>query len=58
MVQFVREKKLRPIVSRVVKGLDNIDGIDGLFDDMKRGSQFGKLIIEIVPEQATSLNKL
>lgn len=47
MVQFVREKKIRPVVSRSVKGLDCVDAIDGLFQDMKGGKQFGKLVIEI-----------
>jgi NADPH:quinone reductase-like Zn-dependent oxidoreductase len=47
MVAFVNEKKIRPVVSRTVKGLDNIDAIDGLFEDMKQGKQFGKLVIEI-----------
>lgn len=47
MVAFVKEKKIKPVVSRVVKGLDNLKEIDTLFDEMKAGSQFGKLIIEI-----------
>ncbi|KAI5463786.1 hypothetical protein BGZ63DRAFT_403061 [Mariannaea sp. PMI_226] len=47
MVAFVKEKKIRPVVSRVVKGLDNITEIDGLFNDMDQGKQFGKLVIEI-----------
>ncbi|KAK4130546.1 NAD(P)-binding protein [Trichocladium antarcticum] len=47
MVDFVRAHKIRPVVSRVVKGLDNIAGIEGLFDDMKAGRQFGKLVIQI-----------
>lgn len=47
MVRFVREHKVRPIVSRSVKGLDCLDAIDGLFDDIKNGSQFGKLVIEM-----------
>jgi D-arabinose 1-dehydrogenase-like Zn-dependent alcohol dehydrogenase len=46
MVEFVREKKLHPVVSRVAKGLD-IAAIDSLFDDMKAASQFGKLVIDI-----------
>jgi D-arabinose 1-dehydrogenase-like Zn-dependent alcohol dehydrogenase len=50
MVQFVREKKIKPIVSRVVQGLENIKGIDQLFDEMKKGIQFGKLVIEVAPE--------
>lgn len=47
MVTFVRENKLKPIVSKVAKGLDNIKDIDALFDEMKNGSQFGKLVIQI-----------
>ena len=50
MVDFVREKKIRPVVSRVVKGLDNLEGIDGLFEEMHAGKQFGKLVIEISSE--------
>lgn len=47
MVQFVREKQAKPVVSRVVGGIDNLDAINDLFEDMKSGSQFGKLVIEI-----------
>lgn len=47
MVAFVNEKKIKPVISRVVKGLDNLKEIDTLFDEMKAGSQFGKLVIEI-----------
>ncbi|KPM44360.1 hypothetical protein AK830_g2196 [Neonectria ditissima] len=47
MIAFVNEKKIRPIVSRSVKGLDNLADIDSLFTDMDKGTQFGKLIIEI-----------
>lgn len=47
MVRFVEEKQIRPVVSRVVKGLKNLDGIDSLFADMKDGRQFGKLVIDI-----------
>lgn len=50
MVEFVNEKNLKPVVSRVVSGIDNIEDIDGLFEDMKKGSQFGKLVIEIAKE--------
>ncbi|KAF4126568.1 Zinc-binding dehydrogenase [Geosmithia morbida] len=39
MVAFVTEHGIRPIVSRVVAGLDNLPAIDGLFDDMERGKQ-------------------
>ncbi|KAF3009406.1 hypothetical protein E8E14_009815 [Neopestalotiopsis sp. 37M] len=47
MVAFVRDKRITPIVSRTVKGLDNLAGIDGLFEDIREGKQFGKLVIEI-----------
>jgi NADPH:quinone reductase-like Zn-dependent oxidoreductase len=47
MVAFVREKGITPVVSRVVKGLDNLEGIEGLFKEMDEGRQFGKLVIEI-----------
>jgi D-arabinose 1-dehydrogenase-like Zn-dependent alcohol dehydrogenase len=47
MVQFVGDHKIKPVVSKVVKGLDNMPGIEGLFEDMKKGAQFGKLVIEV-----------
>ncbi|ODA77941.1 hypothetical protein RJ55_06544 [Drechmeria coniospora] len=47
MIEFVREKEIRPVVSRTVKGLANTEGIDELFADMAAGRQFGKLVIEI-----------
>ncbi|KAJ2999057.1 hypothetical protein NUW58_g127 [Xylaria curta] len=47
MVNFVRTKEIRPIISRTVRGLDCVDAIDGLFDDLKAARQFGKLVIEI-----------
>ncbi|MCJ1392204.1 hypothetical protein MMC18_005071 [Xylographa bjoerkii] len=46
-MEFVKEHRLRPIVSRTVKGLDNFDAIDKLFQDMKLGKQVGKLVIEV-----------
>lgn len=54
MIAFVNEKKIRPVVSRVVKGLDNLDDINSLFDDMKKGTQFGKLVIEIASSNSRS----
>lgn len=47
MVAFIREKKIKPIISRTVRGLDCVEAIDGLFADMKAGKQFGKLFVEI-----------
>jgi D-arabinose 1-dehydrogenase-like Zn-dependent alcohol dehydrogenase len=46
MVKFVRDKKLKPVVSRSVHGLD-VEKIDTLFDDMKNASQFGKLVVTL-----------
>ena len=46
MIAFTTEKQLQPVVSRVVQGLD-IAAIDTLFEDMKKGSQFGKLVVEL-----------
>ncbi|KAI0600903.1 hypothetical protein F4775DRAFT_607977 [Biscogniauxia sp. FL1348] len=47
MVDFVRRRRLRPVVARAVPGLDDLPALDGLFDDMRRGSQFGKLVVII-----------
>ncbi|KAI0175900.1 NAD(P)-binding protein [Hypoxylon sp. FL1284] len=52
MVAFVRERRIRPVVSRVVRGLDSLDAVDGLFDDMRAGRQFGKLVIDISSDEA------
>lgn len=52
MVKFVEEKKIRPVVSRVAKGLRNLDGVDSLFQEMKDGKQFGKLVIDILADEA------
>ncbi|KAM0325524.1 hypothetical protein ACHAQA_007511 [Verticillium albo-atrum] len=54
MVAFVKEKKIKPVVSRTVKGLTNLEGIDGLFKDMDDGKQFGKLVIEFGEEATPS----
>jgi D-arabinose 1-dehydrogenase-like Zn-dependent alcohol dehydrogenase len=46
MIEFVKTKQVKPVISRTVQGLD-IDAINGLFEDIKKGSQFGKLVVEI-----------
>ena len=51
MIEFVNAKKITPVVSRVVNGLDNLEGINSLFEDMKNGTQFGKLVIEIAQDR-------
>ena len=55
MVAFVNAKQIKPIVSRTIKGLDNIKDIEGLFDDIKKGSQFGKLVIEVSGDSSSKL---
>ena len=48
MVAFVAKEKIRPVVSRILDGgLQNLEGIEGLFEDMKAGRQFGKLVIAL-----------
>lgn len=47
MVNFIRDHKITPVISRSVKGLDCVKAIDGLFEDIKEGKQFGKLVVEI-----------
>ena len=54
MTAFVSDKGIRPVVSRSVKGLTNLEGIDSLFDDMKSASQFGKLVVEVAQDQEAS----
>lgn len=50
MVDFVRQEKIKPMVSKIVKGLDDLQAIERLFDDLRDGNQFGKLVIEISPD--------
>ena len=50
MVDFVSEKRIRPVVQRVVHGIENLEGIEGLFEDLKKGTQFGKLVVKIDPD--------
>jgi D-arabinose 1-dehydrogenase-like Zn-dependent alcohol dehydrogenase len=47
MIDFIKETKAKPVVSRVVSGIENLEGINGLFEDMKAGKQFGKLVVNI-----------
>ncbi|KAF2722976.1 NAD(P)-binding protein [Polychaeton citri CBS 116435] len=48
MVKFVATKHLKPVISRVATGgIDDLEGINSLFEDIKQGSQFGKLVVQI-----------
>lgn len=59
MVDFVKAHKIHPVVSRSVKcGLDDIASLDSLFDDIKQGKQFGKLVIEFGKSSTDSTSKL
>ncbi|KAI0404212.1 hypothetical protein F4802DRAFT_568444 [Xylaria palmicola] len=51
MVAFIREHRIHPVVSRVAKGLDNFEEIEALYEDIREGRQFGKLVIEISPDE-------
>lgn len=46
MIEFVKTNQVKPVISRTVQGLD-IEAINGLFEDIKEGSQFGKLVVEV-----------
>lgn len=58
MVEFVAEKGIRPVVERVVEGgIEELrEGLDGLFDDMKEGRQFGKLVVQIRGKEVATGN--
>jgi D-arabinose 1-dehydrogenase-like Zn-dependent alcohol dehydrogenase len=47
MIEFVKEKKVKPVISQTVKGIDDLGQINELFEVIRKGSQFGKLVIEI-----------
>ena len=54
MIDFIKEKKVVPVVSETAQGLD-LDAINGLFDIMKKGTQFGKLCVEISKDGKSKL---
>lgn len=47
LMDCVRVHKIKPVISRVVKGVGDLEKIGSLFDDLRRGSQFGKLVVEL-----------
>ncbi|OXV11980.1 hypothetical protein Egran_00259 [Elaphomyces granulatus] len=56
MIHFVKEHKIHPVVSRVLQtDLDDIAGINTLFDEIKEGKQFGKLVIEFARDGESKL---
>ena len=56
MVAFVDSKQIRPVISRVVYGIDNLDTLEEVFDEMKNGNHFGKLIVSL--KKATKSSKM
>ncbi len=44
MTEFIEEKKLHPIVSKVVGKLEDFEEA---FDEMRRATQFGKIVVQI-----------
>lgn len=38
--------------------MQNLEGIEGLFEDMKSGKQLGKLVVEISKEEEGDKGKL
>ncbi|KAJ3493610.1 hypothetical protein NLG97_g4627 [Lecanicillium saksenae] len=55
MVAFVHKHQIKPIVSKVVRGLSDLEAIETLFVEMQAGRQFGKLVIEIDDEPKAQL---
>lgn len=53
MTDFIKRTNAKPAVSRSVQGLD-LDAINGLFEDMKNASQFGKLVVEVSKDSGES----
>lgn len=54
MVAFVTEKRIKPVVHRTVVGIEDIEAIDGLFEDMKSAQQFGKLVVLLQSPESES----
>lgn len=55
MVKFITDRKLVPPVSKVAHGLQNIKELDELFEEMRHGSQFGKLVVQISKDGQSKL---
>lgn len=51
MVSFIAKTKAKPAISSVAHGLD-LNAVNELFDEMKKGSQFGKLVVEVSAGQS------
>jgi NADPH:quinone reductase-like Zn-dependent oxidoreductase len=47
MVAFIRQHKIKPIVSQVVEGLDDLSELEKLWQTIAKGGQFGKLVVQL-----------
>ncbi|KAJ9608805.1 hypothetical protein H2200_006576 [Cladophialophora chaetospira] len=56
MLEFVHANRITPVVSRAISGIDDVEQIDAFIGEMGKGSQFGKLVVEI--EKKEGLSKL
>ncbi|KEF53082.1 uncharacterized protein A1O9_10990 [Exophiala aquamarina CBS 119918] len=54
LMDCIRVHKIKPVISRIVNGLDDIEQIESLFDELQRGSQFGKLVVKLDNKDASS----
>lgn len=56
MVDYVKAKKIHPVVSRTLETeIDDLAGLDALFEDMKEGKQFGKLVVDFGKNSSSKL---
>jgi NADPH:quinone reductase-like Zn-dependent oxidoreductase len=55
MIKFVGKHKIKPIIHKTSHGIDHIAGLEQLFDEMKAGTQFGKLVVNISPSNQNKL---
>jgi len=56
MVDYVKAKNIHPVVSRTLQvEIDDLAAIDDLFEDMKQGKQFGKLVIDFGKTSSSKL---
>ena len=44
-LSFISEKRIRPVIGKVIYGIRNLNAIDEIFEDMRQGKQFNKLAV-------------
>lgn len=54
MVDCVRVNKIKPVVSKTISRIDDVEGIDQFIGEMESGKQFGKLVIEVGAREVVS----